>query len=165
MLSPWISLSLDRIAWQEAHEAGARRAAKEKARSAAAARQHEEREAAEREAAAELVSVREAERLSVRKRIRKRAADGEGKDETDLSAVEDDEVDREAKAAAGADEERAGGAAEGDDAARGSAPPILVLCQTNHALDQFLEGILEFEPRVVRIGGRSQSEVRRRQLS
>ena len=36
--------------------------------------------------------------------------------------------------------------------------PILVLCQTNHALDQFLEGIYEFEPRVVRVGGRSQSE-------
>lgn len=39
------------------------------------------------------------------------------------------------------------------------SPPILVLCHTNHALDQFLEGILKFEPRVVRVGGRSQSEV------
>ena len=38
------------------------------------------------------------------------------------------------------------------------SPPILVLCHTNHALDQFLEGILAFEPRVVRVGGRSQSE-------
>ena len=50
----------------DAHDAGARRAAKEKARLAAAARQHEEREAAEREAIAELVSVREAERLKRR---------------------------------------------------------------------------------------------------
>ena len=50
---------------------------------------------------------------------------------------------------------------DGDDkgGVSSSAPPILVLCQTNHALDQFLEGILSFEPRVIRIGGRSQSEV------
>ena len=41
------------------------------------------------------------------------------------------------------------------------SPPILVLCHTNHALDQFLEGILAFEPRVVRVGGRSQSEALR----
>ena len=32
----------------------------------------------------------------------------------------------------------------------GSAPPILVLCQTNHALDQFLEGIFASEPRAAR---------------
>ncbi len=51
--------------------------------------------------------------------------------------------------------------------------PILVMCYTNHALDQFLEGILQLnccqrgwlgrllqqqQPRLVRIGGRSQSE-------
>ena len=37
--------------------------------------------------------------------------------------------------------------------------PILVVCYTNHALDQFLEGIHEFHPEgIVRIGGRSQSE-------
>ena len=35
--------------------------------------------------------------------------------------------------------------------------PILIICFTNHALDQFLEGILEFEENVVRIGGRSMS--------
>ncbi len=45
--------------------------------------------------------------------------------------------------------------------------PILIVCYTNHALDQFLEGILEFmkevlqlrETGVVRVGGRSESEV------
>ena len=38
--------------------------------------------------------------------------------------------------------------------------PILVVCYTNHALDQFLEGIHQFHPKgIVRIGGRSQSEV------
>jgi hypothetical protein len=36
--------------------------------------------------------------------------------------------------------------------------PVLVICFTNHALDQFLEGILEFEGRVVRVGSRSKSE-------
>ena len=37
--------------------------------------------------------------------------------------------------------------------------PILVVCYTNHALDQFLEGIHVFHPDgIVRIGGRSQSE-------
>ena len=37
--------------------------------------------------------------------------------------------------------------------------PILVVCYTNHALDQFLEGIHQFHPKgIVRIGGRSQSE-------
>ena len=37
--------------------------------------------------------------------------------------------------------------------------PILVVCYTNHALDQFLEGILKFnsKTRIVRIGGRSKS--------
>ena len=38
--------------------------------------------------------------------------------------------------------------------------PILVVCYTNHALDQFLEGIHEFHPKgIVRVGGRSQSEI------
>ena len=40
--------------------------------------------------------------------------------------------------------------------------PILVICYTNHALDQFLEGIYDFyghnEDKIVRIGGRSKSE-------
>ncbi|XP_038069894.1 NFX1-type zinc finger-containing protein 1-like [Patiria miniata] len=36
--------------------------------------------------------------------------------------------------------------------------PILVVCYTNHALDQFLEGILQFEGDVVRIGSRSKSQ-------
>ena len=38
--------------------------------------------------------------------------------------------------------------------------PILVVCYTNHALDQFLEGIHKFHPKgIVRIGGRSKSDV------
>ena len=38
--------------------------------------------------------------------------------------------------------------------------PILVVCYTNHALDQFLEEIHEFHKEgIVRVGGRSQSEV------
>ncbi|XP_039935790.1 NFX1-type zinc finger-containing protein 1 [Hirundo rustica] len=37
--------------------------------------------------------------------------------------------------------------------------PILVVCYTNHALDQFLEGILSFQRNgIVRVGGRSSSE-------
>ncbi|GAB6032359.1 NFX1-type zinc finger-containing protein 1 [Chamberlinius hualienensis] len=36
---------------------------------------------------------------------------------------------------------------------------ILVVCYTNHALDQFLEGILEFCKDIVRIGGQSKSEI------
>ena len=37
--------------------------------------------------------------------------------------------------------------------------PILIVCYTNHALDQFLEGIISFhEDGIVRVGGRSQSE-------
>ena len=43
-----------------------------------------------------------------------------------------------------------------------SQTPILVICFTNHALDQFLEGIYDFygsnENKIVRIGGRSKSE-------
>ncbi|XP_053575344.1 NFX1-type zinc finger-containing protein 1 [Bombina bombina] len=38
--------------------------------------------------------------------------------------------------------------------------PVLVVCYTNHALDQFLEGIHHFlEKGIVRVGGRSNSEV------
>ncbi|KAF9183496.1 hypothetical protein BGZ51_003999 [Haplosporangium sp. Z 767] len=37
--------------------------------------------------------------------------------------------------------------------------PIIVVCQTNHALDQFLEGILRFEDRIVRMGSRSKSDL------
>ena len=37
--------------------------------------------------------------------------------------------------------------------------PILVVCYTNHALDQFLEGIIQFHRTgIVRVGGRSESE-------
>ncbi|NXN81607.1 ZNFX1 protein, partial [Bombycilla garrulus] len=37
--------------------------------------------------------------------------------------------------------------------------PILIVCYTNHALDQFLEGILSFQSNgIVRVGGRSSSE-------
>nr|KAG5707206.1 hypothetical protein BaRGS_017890 [Batillaria attramentaria] len=37
--------------------------------------------------------------------------------------------------------------------------PILVVCYTNHALDQFLEGILKFQSKgIVRVGGQSKSE-------
>lgn len=37
--------------------------------------------------------------------------------------------------------------------------PILIVCHTNHALDQFLEGILKFcnGKELIRIGGKSQS--------
>ncbi|XP_043946062.1 NFX1-type zinc finger-containing protein 1 [Protopterus annectens] len=38
--------------------------------------------------------------------------------------------------------------------------PILVVCYTNHALDQFLEGIHKFlDKGIVRVGGRSSSEI------
>ncbi|KAG7455459.1 hypothetical protein MATL_G00256900 [Megalops atlanticus] len=43
----------------------------------------------------------------------------------------------------------------------GGSSPILVVCYTNHALDQFLEGILKFMKKssgLVRVGGRSSSE-------
>ena len=37
--------------------------------------------------------------------------------------------------------------------------PMLMVCFTNHALDQFLEGVAEFLPQgIVRVGGRCQSE-------
>ncbi|KAK6540805.1 hypothetical protein TWF694_008194 [Orbilia ellipsospora] len=35
-------------------------------------------------------------------------------------------------------------------------PPIIVACQTNHALDQLLRHVLEFEPNIIRLGGRTQ---------
>ncbi|XP_037044307.1 NFX1-type zinc finger-containing protein 1-like [Bradysia coprophila] len=35
--------------------------------------------------------------------------------------------------------------------------PILVVCYTNHALDQFLEGMLQFCQSIIRIGGKSKS--------
>jgi hypothetical protein len=48
----------------------------------------------------------------------------------------------------------------------GGGGPILVVCLTNHALDQFLEGILvqlkrlfpNEDPGLIRVGGRTQSE-------
>ncbi|XP_028967257.1 NFX1-type zinc finger-containing protein 1 [Galendromus occidentalis] len=36
--------------------------------------------------------------------------------------------------------------------------PILVVCNTNHALDQFLEGILRFSSKIVRVGGMCRNE-------
>ncbi|GFS28363.1 NFX1-type zinc finger-containing protein 1 [Trichonephila inaurata madagascariensis] len=39
-----------------------------------------------------------------------------------------------------------------------SKSPILVVCYTNHALDQFLEGLLLFTRRIVRVGGRGTNE-------
>lgn len=40
----------------------------------------------------------------------------------------------------------------------GKKLPILVVCLTNHALDQFLERILAFTNKIVRVGGQSQNE-------
>ncbi|EPS39692.1 hypothetical protein H072_6524 [Dactylellina haptotyla CBS 200.50] len=37
-------------------------------------------------------------------------------------------------------------------------PPIVVACQTNHALDQLLRHVIEFEPSVIRLGGRTQDQ-------
>nr|CAD7431769.1 unnamed protein product [Timema monikensis] len=37
--------------------------------------------------------------------------------------------------------------------------PILIVCHTNHALDQFLEGIAKISNSIVRIGGQSKSEI------
>eukprot|EP01080_Neovahlkampfia_damariscottae_P004533 gene4533-7910_t len=36
--------------------------------------------------------------------------------------------------------------------------PIVIICYTNHALDQFLEGLIDEVPKLVRIGGRSKTE-------
>ncbi|KAM4691833.1 NFX1-type zinc finger-containing protein 1 [Rhinophrynus dorsalis] len=42
----------------------------------------------------------------------------------------------------------------------GHSYPVLVVCYTNHALDQFLEGIHQFLGKgIVRVGGRSNSEI------
>ncbi|KAG2233421.1 hypothetical protein INT48_007451 [Thamnidium elegans] len=40
-----------------------------------------------------------------------------------------------------------------------SLGPIVCICQTNHALDQFLEHIYKFDEKIVRVGGRSKSEL------
>jgi helicase required for RNAi-mediated heterochromatin assembly 1 len=32
-------------------------------------------------------------------------------------------------------------------------PPVIVTCQTNHALDQLLRHVAEFEPNFIRLGG------------
>uniref|UniRef100_T1IT09 RZ-type domain-containing protein n=1 Tax=Strigamia maritima TaxID=126957 RepID=T1IT09_STRMM len=40
----------------------------------------------------------------------------------------------------------------------GESNPILVVCLTNHALDQFLEGMLKFTNSLIRVGGRSKNE-------
>jgi hypothetical protein len=37
--------------------------------------------------------------------------------------------------------------------------PVLFICQTNHALDQMLEKVHEFEPNIIRVGGRSESTI------
>lgn len=37
--------------------------------------------------------------------------------------------------------------------------PIVVVCLTNHALDQFLEGITDYTESIVRLGNRSNSEI------
>jgi len=42
--------------------------------------------------------------------------------------------------------------------AMGAPKPLLVVTMTNHALDQFLEGILDFEPNIIRVGARSRSD-------
>jgi helicase required for RNAi-mediated heterochromatin assembly 1 len=45
-------------------------------------------------------------------------------------------------------------------------PPVIVTCQTNHALDQLLRHIAQFEPNFVRLGGRSKDQdvIRKRTL-
>jgi helicase required for RNAi-mediated heterochromatin assembly 1 len=45
-------------------------------------------------------------------------------------------------------------------------PPIIVTCQTNHALDQLLRHVAEFEPNFIRLGGRSKdtNKIRKRTL-
>uniref|UniRef100_T1IT10 RZ-type domain-containing protein n=1 Tax=Strigamia maritima TaxID=126957 RepID=T1IT10_STRMM len=40
----------------------------------------------------------------------------------------------------------------------GESNPILVVCLTNHALDQFLEGMLKFTNGLIRVGGRSKNK-------
>lgn len=41
---------------------------------------------------------------------------------------------------------------------RNDFKPILVVCYTNHALDQFLQGLLNVTNRLVRVGGQSKNE-------
>jgi len=48
-----------------------------------------------------------------------------------------------------------------DGAAQSNKAPVLVVCSTSHTLDHFLNGILAFETRVVRVGSRSQPEALR----
>jgi helicase required for RNAi-mediated heterochromatin assembly 1 len=37
-------------------------------------------------------------------------------------------------------------------------PPIIIAAQTNHALDQLMKHVMRFEPKVVRLGGRTAKE-------
>ncbi|KAG1649332.1 NFX1-type zinc finger-containing protein 1 [Nymphon striatum] len=41
---------------------------------------------------------------------------------------------------------------------------LLIVCQTNHALDQFLEGILKFNENIIRIGSRCKSKILKNKL-
>ncbi|KAI5796314.1 DEAD box helicase, partial [Peziza echinospora] len=45
-------------------------------------------------------------------------------------------------------------------------PPIIISCQTNHALDQLLNKIIPFETNIIRLGGRTQDkdEIKKRTL-
>ncbi|RMZ83573.1 hypothetical protein DV738_g1120, partial [Chaetothyriales sp. CBS 135597] len=44
-------------------------------------------------------------------------------------------------------------------------PPVIIAAQTNHALDQLLSHVAKFEPRYIRLGGRSTSvEIKKRAL-
>ncbi|KAF2902956.1 hypothetical protein ILUMI_03225 [Ignelater luminosus] len=45
-----------------------------------------------------------------------------------------------------------------NDSVRYTRTPILVVCYTNHALDQFLEGLTDTTTRIVRVGGQSKNE-------
>ncbi|XP_031766048.2 NFX1-type zinc finger-containing protein 1-like isoform X2 [Galleria mellonella] len=40
-----------------------------------------------------------------------------------------------------------------------SGTPMLIICYTNHALDQFLEGILEVTKNIIRLGSQSKSKI------
>ncbi|KAI8979973.1 RNA helicase [Pilobolus umbonatus] len=40
-----------------------------------------------------------------------------------------------------------------------SLRPIICICQTNHALDQFLEHVWRYDQNIVRVGGRSKSDI------
>ncbi|OCL14621.1 P-loop containing nucleoside triphosphate hydrolase protein [Glonium stellatum] len=45
-------------------------------------------------------------------------------------------------------------------------PPVIITCQTNHALDQLLRHVAQFEPNFIRLGGRSKDQdvIRKRTL-